>query len=95
VSVPIDPGESATIELLSEPGSAPVPEDASVEIEVSVHCLADLIVPRALSVVRHAGKREKLSVDTLMGLDDLPQLPWLQRLIDVRAWRQKPADKQP
>jgi len=53
----------------------------SVTLDLSVRCLADLIVPRAIAAVRHAGKREKLSLETLLGLDDLPDLPWVRRLI--------------
>jgi hypothetical protein len=56
-----------------------------VTLELSVRCLTDLIVPRAVAVVRHAGKRETLSLETLLGLDDLPALPWVKRLIGESA----------
>ncbi len=55
---------------------------AKIELETSVRCLTDLIVPHARAVVRHAGKREKLSVETLLGLDDLYEYPWVKRLLN-------------
>jgi hypothetical protein len=56
----------------------------AIKVNVDVRCLADLIVPRSRSVIRHAGKREKLSLDTLLGLDELSQWPWVRRLFDAR-----------
>ena len=40
--------------------------------------------PRTTALVRHAGKQEKLSWDEWLGLDDLPSLPWLKRLVRAR-----------
>lgn len=47
-------------------------------------CLRDLAVPRTSALVRHAGKQEKLTWEEWLGLDDLPSLPWLKRLVRVR-----------
>ena len=53
-----------------------------VKLAYAVRCLSDLVVPRSLAVVRHAGKREKLALDVLLGLDELSDMPWMKRLID-------------
>ena len=50
-------------------------------LDLSARCLADMIVPRAAGIVRHAGRREKLSLETLLGLDDLSYIPWVRRLV--------------
>jgi hypothetical protein len=75
VHVPVDGGQTAEIALQEDEMGGPV------QVDVNVRCLADLIVPRTLAVVRHAGKREKLSLDTLLGLDELHRWPWVRRLI--------------
>jgi hypothetical protein len=75
VSVPVHGKQCLDIELSVEEA------EKTIELELSVRCLADLIVPRSQAAVRHAGKREKLSLDTLLGLDELPYLPWVKRLI--------------
>jgi len=75
VNVPVGSMQSIDVELSKgEVGKA-------IELELSVRCLTDLVVPRSVAVVRHAGKREKLSLDALLGLDELPYLPWVKRLI--------------
>ncbi len=56
-----------------------------VQVDVAVRCLADLIVPRSLAVVRHAGEREKPSLEVLLGLDELYSLPWVRRLTKAIA----------
>ena len=66
----------AEIELTEEEMGKPV------ELQFGVRCLTDLIIPRAIGVVRHAGKRQKLSLEALLGLDDLPHIPWVKRLFD-------------
>jgi hypothetical protein len=53
------------------------------ELEVGVRCLADMIVPRKLAAVRHAGKRDKISLEILLGLDELTHFPWVKRLFGV------------
>ncbi|MBL7198683.1 MAG: hypothetical protein ISS56_00895 [Anaerolineae bacterium] len=58
-----------------------------VELELGVRCLADMIVPRKLAVVRHAGKREKISLEVLLGLDELFHFPWVKRLFGVSQRR--------
>jgi hypothetical protein len=89
VSVPIESGQEVNIEL------SEIERDKPVELDVSVRSMADLIVPRTLAVVRHAGKREKLSLDTLLGLDDLPYHPWVRRLLggedSILSWELWPA----
>jgi hypothetical protein len=74
VNVPVHSMESAEIQLLEGETAQ------SVQLDTSVRSLADLIVPRALAVVRHAGKREKISLEVLLGLDELPAFPWAKRL---------------
>ena len=61
-----------------------------VKLIYAVRCLSDLVVPRSLAVVRHAGQREKLSLDVLLGLDELSDMPWMKRLIDSTK-RETPA----
>ena len=68
--------QHAAIELTGEEMGKPV------ELQFGVRCLTDLIIPRAIGVVRHAGKRQKLSLEALLGLDDLPHIPWVKRLFD-------------
>jgi hypothetical protein len=75
VNVPVGSMQSVEVELSD--GET----DKAIELDLSVRCLADLIVPRTLAVVRHAGKREELSLNALLGLDELPHLPWVRRLI--------------
>jgi hypothetical protein len=86
LNVAVEPGQSVEVELLPQETD---PAEAPVELQLGVRCLADLIVPRSIAVVRHAGKREALSLDTLLGLDELPQLPWLKRLIGARVRRRQ------
>jgi small nuclear ribonucleoprotein (snRNP)-like protein len=66
---------TADIELLAQEVGNPI------SLDLGVRCLADVIVPRAVGVIRNAGQREKLGLDTLLGLDELPALPWMKRLI--------------
>jgi len=74
VEVPVPSGESVEIELTGEKvGQA-------IELRIGVRRLADLIVPRTRGLVRHAGRREELSLEDLLGLDELPQLPWVKHL---------------
>jgi hypothetical protein len=74
VEVPVPSGGSVEIELTAEEvGHA-------IELRIGVRRVADLIVPRTRGLIRHAGRRETLSVEELLGLDDLPQLPWVRRL---------------
>jgi len=75
VSVPIESGQEVNIEL------SEIEREKPLSLDISVRSMADLIVPRTLAVVRHAGKRDKLSVDTLLGLDDLPYHPWVKKLL--------------
>ncbi len=75
LEIAVDPQQTVEIPLTEEEAGEPV------ELEIGVRCLADLIVPRAAAVIRHAGKREELTLDALLGLDDLPQLPWGKRLL--------------
>lgn len=58
---------------------------------MGVRRLADLILPRSIAVIGHAGRREELSVDELLGLDEIPRLPWVKRLFGVR--RQQVANR--
>jgi hypothetical protein len=58
-----------------------------VSLEIDVRCLADLILPRGVAAVRHAGRREALSLDILLGLDELPRVPWVKRLFGDRKQR--------
>ncbi len=58
-----EPGESVAIPLLeSEAGE-------TVVVQVGVRRFADLILPRSIAVIRHAGRREELSLEELLGLD--------------------------
>jgi hypothetical protein len=82
INVAVDPAQTVEIHLTDEEADAAV--SSSLDLEWSVRCLADLIVPRALAVVRHAGKREVPSWDVLLGLDELSHLPWIRRLIGAR-----------
>ena len=75
VDILVPSQQRADIELLG------AEVDQKVTLQFSVRCLADLVVPRTVSAVRHAGKRDKLSLDTLLGLDELSPLPWAKRLI--------------
>lgn len=52
-----------------------VERSAPIKAQLRVRCLADMIVPRSRCVVRHGGKHESLSLDELLGLDDL-SFPW-------------------
>ena len=78
MQVPVPRHRSVDIELSKEEIGKPV------TLECAVRCLADLIVPRAVGTVRHAGKREHLSLETLLGLDEIPYMPWVKRLIGER-----------
>jgi hypothetical protein len=78
VDVPVESGHRVDLELSDKEVGNPF------ELELSVRSLADLIVPRGVAVVRHAGKHEALDLEILLGLDDLPQLPWVKRLIRGR-----------
>jgi hypothetical protein len=86
VNVPVEPAESAEIALADGEDEVPV------RLDLAVRCLADVIVPRTLAVVRHGGKREKPSLETLLGLNDLPYLPWVKRLLGVRI-HEHPGDR--
>jgi hypothetical protein len=81
VEVPVPSGGSVKIELTGEEvGQA-------IELRIGVRRLADLIVPRTRGLVRHAGRREELSLEELLGLDELPQLPWVKHLFaDQGKW---------
>jgi hypothetical protein len=74
----VDPGKQVEIALSEAEAAGPV------SFEWGVRCLADLVVPRTSALVRHAGKQEKLTWEEWLGLDDLPSLPWLKRLVRVR-----------
>jgi len=74
----VDPEEQIEIALSEVEAARPV------TFEWGVRCLADLVVPRTTALVRHAGKQEKLTWEEWLGLDDLPSLPWLKRLVRVR-----------
>jgi hypothetical protein len=76
IDVQVPAYRHAAIELTEEE------RDKPVELQFGVRCLTDLIIPRAIGVVRHAGKRQKLSLEALLGLDDLPNIPWVKRLFD-------------
>lgn len=76
VDVSVPAHESANVSLQGDE------VDQEVKLIYAVRCLSDLVVPRSLAVVRHAGKREKLSLDVLLGLDELSDMPWMKRLID-------------
>ena len=78
LDLPLLPGQRVQIPL-SEAEAA-----GSISFAWGVRCLADLVVPRASALVRHAGKQEKLTWDEWLGLDDLPSLPWLKRLVRAR-----------
>ena len=78
MSLLVEPGEQVEIALSEAEAAGPL------SFAWGVRCLADLVVPRALALVRHAGKLEKLTWDEWLGLDDLPSLPWLKRLVRVR-----------
>ena len=82
VGVAVDPEQTVEIQLTAEEAEAP--DSSAIELKLRVRCLADLIAPRALAVVRHAGKREKPSWDALLGLDELSHLPWIRRLIGTQ-----------
>jgi hypothetical protein len=81
LNVAIPNREQHTIALQDEE------RDQDVTFEIDVRCLADLVLPRGVAVVRHAGKREKLSLDILLGLDELPRMPWVRRLFGDRKQR--------
>jgi hypothetical protein len=72
------PGEPIEIALSETEAAGPV------SFTWGVRCLADLVVPRSSALVRHAGKQEKLSWEAWLGLDELPSLPWLKRLVRAR-----------
>jgi hypothetical protein len=74
-------GEAVEIELSEEEAQHPL------AWTLEVRCLADMIVPRAVALVRHGGKRDKLSWDEWLGVDDLPYLPWLRRLFRAEERR--------
>jgi hypothetical protein len=81
VDAVVAPGESVDVELVEAEREA---TDVPIELRLSVRCLADLIVPRSIAVIRHAGKRDDLTLEALLGLDDLADLPWIKRLIGTR-----------
>jgi hypothetical protein len=81
LDMPLPPGQQIEISLSEAEAAGPV------SFTWGVRCLADLAVPRATAVVRHAGKRDTLSWDAWLGLDDLPTLPWLKRLVRARSGR--------
>jgi hypothetical protein len=74
LDLPLAPRQHIQIPLTEAEAAGPL------SFSWSVRCLADLIVPRDSALVRHAGKREKLSWDEWLGLDDLADLPWIKRL---------------
>ncbi len=79
VEVYLEAGAQVEIPLVNDEVDKPVQAD------IAVRCLADLIVPRSLAAVRHAGEREKLSLEVLLGLDELYSLPWMRRLTGMTA----------
>ncbi|MBN1641780.1 MAG: hypothetical protein JXA09_11140 [Anaerolineae bacterium] len=84
VEVAVEPQQTVEVALTEEE------RGETIELEIGVRCLADLVVPRAVAAIRHAGKREALTLDVLLGLDDLPQLPWVRRLLGERERRMPP-----
>lgn len=78
LDLPLAPGQQIEIPLSEAEAAGPI------SFAWGVRCLADLVVPRATALVRHAGKQEKLSWDAWLGLDDLAALPWLKRLARAR-----------
>jgi hypothetical protein len=78
LDLPVAPGKELEI-ALSEAEAA-----TAVSFTWGVRCLADLVVPRTLALVRHAGKQEKLTWEAWLGLDDLHSPPWLKRLVRAR-----------
>lgn len=75
---PVAPGQRVEIALSEAEAAGPV------SFAWGVRCLADLVVPRAIARVRHAGRQETLTWEAWLGLDDLPSLPWLKRLVHAR-----------
>jgi hypothetical protein len=82
IDLPVAPGAQIEIALSAAEAAG------TVSFTWGVRCLADLVVPRTSALVRHAGKQEKLTWEEWLGLDELPSLPWLKRL--VRARRDAP-----
>jgi len=79
IDVAIPPGQEIEIPLQEDE------RGQEIAIDLSVRCIADVIIPRDLAVVRHAGRQEKLSLEALLGIDDLTDLPWVKKLLDSRV----------
>ena len=77
LDLPIDSNQTVEVALQEKE------RGQRVELDLAVRCLADLIVPHSMAVIRHGGVRERLSMETLLGLDDLYEYPWVKRLLNI------------
>jgi len=78
VEVLVPAGGSAEVQLTEDEVGQ------EIELRTGVRRVADLVVPRTTGLIRHAGRRETLFLEELLGLDDLPHLPWVRRLFGDR-----------
>ena len=65
IDIVIEEGQSAAFSL--EEGE----EQRSISVELKIPRSVDMIVPRSHAQVRHAGKREKHTIETLLGLNTI------------------------